>query len=289
MGEGAGKGAGRSADGWATSAVVRCPVCHKEHAYLATVLPCACGAPLAPPLLTDAPPEPLTRRSWSDEWVAVRCTSCGRQDEWPRPELGCSCGTVLRLAVRPVTAPPDTASSDTAVSDTAVPGTDAPDATAQGLTGRTAPDAAGPARPPAHIPLPRTAAAPRPAFRPMAIRTAGDVVSTAARYLKWLGFQDIVQPERRPASGIDLHGPGLIATVEATTRPAALRDIECLWLHGMSSAAACVFFSLSGYAQDARDRADELAVPLFALDLTGAPQPVNGPADELVSTGAAPA
>lgn len=250
MGEGAGKGARRGADEWATSAVVRCPVCLREHAYTATVLPCACGAPLAPPLLADAPPVLLTRRSWSDEWVTVRCASCGRQDEWPRPELGCSCGTVLRLAVRPVA------------------------------------DPAGP-RPPAHIPLPRTAATPRPAFRPMPIRTAVDVVSTAARYLEWLGFREIAQPQRRPASGIDLHGPGLIAAVEATTRPAALRDIECLWLHGMNSAAVCVFFSLSGYADDAHTRADALAVPLFALDLTGAPQPVNGPADELVSTGAA--
>ncbi|WP_327294488.1 MULTISPECIES: hypothetical protein [unclassified Streptomyces] len=261
-GEGAGTGAGRGAGERATSAVVRCPVCLEEHAYLATVLPCACGAPLAPPLLTDTPPVPITRRSWSDEWVAVRCAACGRQSEWPRPEIGCSCGTVLRLAVRPVTTPP-------AAPDTAAPGTAVPDTAAE--------DAAAP----------RAAAAPRPVFRPMAIRTAGDVVSAAARYLEWLGFRGIVQPERRPASGIDLHGPGLIATVEATTRPAVLRDIECLWLHGMSSASACVFFSLSGYTADARTRADDLAVPLFALDLTGAPQPVNRPADELVSTGAA--
>ncbi|MFJ5289451.1 hypothetical protein [Streptomyces sp. NPDC088348] len=274
MGERAGKGAGRGADEWATSAVVRCPVCRKEHAYLATVLPCACGAPLAPPLLTDAPPVPLTRRSWSEEWVTVRCASCGRQDEWPQPELGCSCGTVLRLAVRPVTASPDADAPGGQATDPADPDL-------------TAADSSTTARPPGHIPLPRTAAAPRPAFRPLTIRTAGDVVSAAARYLEWLGFREIVQPERRPASGIDLHGPGVIAAVEATTRPAALRDIECLWLHGMSSAAACVFFSLSGYADDARTRADELAVPLFALDFTGTPQPVNGPADELVSTGAA--
>lgn len=120
----------------------------------------------------------------------------------------------------------------------------------------------------------------------MTIRTAGDVVSAAERYLEWLGFDGVVRPQPRPASGIDLRGPRLVASVEATTRPATLRDIECLWLNGMSSAASCVFFSLSGYADDARARADELAVPLFALDLTGAPQPVNGPADELVSTGA---
>lgn len=47
-----------------------------------------------------------------------------------------------------------------------------------------------------------------------------------------------------------------------------------------------VFFSLAGYAQDARARADGLCIPLFVMDLTGTPQPVNGPADELLSTGA---
>lgn len=239
---GAGAGAG--------NALVRCPTCLREHAYTATVLPCACGAPLAPPLLKDAPPEPVTRRSWSDDWVQVRCGSCGRQDEWPQPELGCSCGTVLRIPVRRMSAPP-------APARPAPAGTAQPDATAG-----------------------------RPAFRPMTIRTARDAVTAAALYLQWLGFRDVQQPDRRPASGIDLRGPDLVATVEATTRPAALRDIECLWLNGLSASSVSVCFSLAGYADEARTRADELAVPLFVMDLTGAPQPVNGPASELVSTGA---
>jgi hypothetical protein len=36
---------------------------------------------------------------------------------------------------------------------------------------------------------------------------------------------------------------------------------------------------------DARDRADRLAVPLFVMDLTGTPQPVNDAADTLIRTG----
>ncbi len=234
-------------------ALVRCPDCLQEHTYTAPALPCACGAPLAPPLLTGAPPEPITHRTWSDGWVTVRCGSCGRQVEWPQPELGCSCGTVLRIPVRPVAAPPP---------------------------------APGNTRAPAHIPLPRTAATVRPPFRPTAIRTSRDAVSAAARYLEWLGFRDVLQPERRPASGIDLHGPGLVASVAATSGPAVLRDIECLWLNGLTTSSASVFFSLTGYADEARARADELAVALFVMDPTGAPQPVNGPADELVGAGA---
>ncbi|MBO0511774.1 hypothetical protein J0695_08105, partial [Streptomyces beijiangensis] len=136
---------------------------------------------------------------------------------------------------------------------------------------------------------PRTASTPRPAFRPEPVRTAYDAVTAASRYLGWLGFPDVVAtatPGKRPATGIDLRGPGLIATVDPATRPAALRDIECLWLHGLNSSSRTVFFSLTGYADDTRARAEELRIPLFVLDTEGAVRPANGPADELVSTGA---
>ncbi|MFF3325337.1 hypothetical protein [Streptomyces sp. NPDC002889] len=250
------------------SVPVRCPACRRDHLYAPPVFPCACGAPLAPPLLRDAPPEPITHRTWTDDWVTVRCLECDRQDQWPQPELGCSCGTVLRIRVRPAGAPPVPAS----------PSAPPPPGPAERRD---------PADGPTHIPLPRTAvAARRPSFRPVTIRTARDAVTAAAFYLKWLGFRDVVQPDVRPASGMDLRGPGLVAQVESSTRPATLRDIECLWLNGLSASAASVFFSLAGYADDARTRADALGIPLFVLDLTGCPQPVNGPADDLISVGA---
>ncbi|MFD9219534.1 hypothetical protein ACFWDI_05775 [Streptomyces sp. NPDC060064] len=238
---------------------VRCPACRRDHLYAPTLYPCACGAPLAPPMLRGAPPERITHRTWTDDWVTVRCQECGRQDQWPQPELGCPCGTVLRIPVRPVSAPLPTSPAATS---------------------------AAPLMRPAPIPFPRTVTAPRPTFRPVTIRTARDAVTAAALYLKWLGFRDVVQPEVRPSSGIDLRGPGLVAQVDPSTHPATLRDVECLWLNGLSISAASVFFSLAGYAEDARSRADHLGIPLFVMDLTGSPQPVNGPADELISTGA---
>ncbi|MEV0091290.1 hypothetical protein [Streptomyces sp. NPDC050738] len=242
----------------ATSVQVRCPACRREHDYAAPVYPCACGAPVLPPLTRGAPTEPITHRTWSEGWVTVRCTACGRQDQWPQPELGCGCGTVLRIPVEPVRA--EAVRTDSA-----------------------------PPPPPAHIPLPRTAAAPRPAFRPEPVRTAYEAVITAARYLTWLGFEGVAPtaaPGERPATGIDLRGHGLIASVDQAARPAALRDIECLWLHGLSSTSRTAFFSLTGYADDALARAEELRIPLFVLDPAGTARPSNGPADELVSTGA---
>ncbi|MFD4030365.1 hypothetical protein ACFWVP_07445 [Streptomyces sp. NPDC058637] len=232
------------------SVPVRCPVCSRDHAYVTPVYPCPCGSPTAPPLMRGAPVEPVTHRTWEDDWVSVRCHSCGRHDHWPYPELCCPCGTVLRIPVRPVA-----------------------------TRGLSAPPA------PTRTPLPRTAAHPRPAFQPLVIRTARDAVSAAALYLTWLGFRDVVQPEIRPTSRIDLRAAGLIAQVDSTTRATTLRDVECLWLNALNTSVSGVLFSLAGYADDARARADGLRIPLFVLDLTGTPQPVNGAADELVGTG----
>ncbi|MDQ1066671.1 hypothetical protein [Streptomyces canus] len=124
-------------------------------------------------------------------------------------------------------------------------------------------------------------APPRRAFQPITIRTARDAVTVTALYLRWLGYQDIRRADQRPPSGIGLAARGLLAQVDPTVRPASLRDVECLWLTAMTESAHCVYFSLAGYTTEARARADSLGVPLFVLDLTGTPQPVNSLADEL--------
>lgn len=129
--------------------------------------------------------------------------------------------------------------------------------------------------------------APRTPFRPRTIRTARDAVTAAALYLRWLGYRDIRRADQRPPSGIGLAAPGLVAQVDPAVRPASSRDVECLWLTAMTESAECVYFSLSGYAEEARARADTLSVPLFVLDLTGTPTPVNGPGLELAESGRA--
>ncbi|MGW5637197.1 hypothetical protein [Streptomyces sp. NPDC003832] len=121
----------------------------------------------------------------------------------------------------------------------------------------------------------------RPVFQPVTIRTARDAVTAAALYLRWLGYRDIRRADQRPPAGIGLAARGLLAQVDPTVRPAAARDVECLWLTAMTESSVCVYFSLAGYAADARTRADSLGVPLFVLDLTGTPQPVNSHADAL--------
>ncbi|WP_416963640.1 hypothetical protein [Streptomyces sp. Agncl-13] len=228
------------------SVPVRCPACRREHVYAAPSYPCVCGAPVAPPLDQRGVATVVTYRVWDEDWIAVRCAACGRLDEWPYPELGCPCGTLLRIPVAGAEPTSEPAARTTKVGA----------------------DTEG-----------------RPAFQPVTIRTARDAVTAAALYLRWLGYRDIRRADQRPPSGIGLAARGILAQVDPTVRPASLRDVECLWLTAMTESTECVYFSLAGYADDARARADALRVPLFVLDLTGTPQPVNDLADQLDAAG----
>ncbi|MEU0032668.1 hypothetical protein [Streptomyces sp. NPDC006333] len=335
----------------AESVPVRCPACRREHLFAASSYPCVCGAPVTPPLDRLADPVPVKHRVWDDDWVTVPCDACGREDEWPHPELGCACGTVLRIPVRGVrpgglrrppragiapgtAAEPDSDRDGTPARSPHTTGAHAPhtaEAPASPGAGTTtpraaevspepgagavparavdAPSAGGPAAddgrhaagppPDGEAPAapgsplapdrsrpPAAAPPPRPAFQPVTVRTARDAVTAAALYLRWLGYRDIRRADQRPPSGIGLAARGVMAQVDPTVRPASLRDVECLWLTAMSESTRCVYFSLAGYTDDARSRADLLGIPLFVLDLTGTPQPVNAPADDLVATGA---
>ncbi|MFJ9076077.1 hypothetical protein ACIRO3_12590 [Streptomyces sp. NPDC102278] len=293
---------------------VRCPTCRRENTYSAPVFPCACGSPVTPPLNLAAPTAPLTRRSWSDSWVAVRCEACGRESEWPRPEVGCAaCGTVALIPVHPPgsgdPAPPapgpvpeargmwgmrgprgDIRSEEPGAASGAGWSSFGADS-APGSAVPADPPAAGPpvAEPPAaDPPAAEPPAADRAPFRPVTIRTGRDAVVTAALYLRWLGFRDVRRPDGppTPAAAVDLRAPGVVAQVDPTTAPAGLRAVECVWLNGLTVSAASVYFSLAGYTTEARERADHLGIPLFVMDLTGMPQPVNDPADRLIASGA---
>lgn len=225
------------------SVPVRCPACRRAHRFTTPSYPCACGAPVAPPLDPGGVPGTVDHRSWREEWITLRCGCCGLRGEWPRPELGCPCGTVLRIPV-------------------------------------AGPGSAGPG---SAVPAGRSG---RAASRPVPVRTARDAVTAAVRYLRRLGHEDIRRADRRPPSGIALAGRGVLARVGPSDRPVTARDVECLWLTAMTESSACRYFSLTGYTGQARSRADTLRVPLFLLDLTGDPRPVNGPADTLDADGA---
>ncbi|GHE97129.1 hypothetical protein GCM10018785_72170 [Streptomyces longispororuber] len=259
---------------------VRCPVCRHEQAYAPPAFPCACGAPVVPPVAHGTAPTPVTERSWADDWVTVRCGSCGRATDWPRPELGCACGTVLRIPVLPEGSGPGPGRG---LGPQAGRGHGAGPEPEPGGSHGVAPEVglgltpegglgAGPAPGPGRGPEPGL-------FRPVPVRSARDAVTTAALYLRWLGYADVADAEAgrdgRPPSGARLTARGVVAHVEPSARPASLRDLECAWLTALTREALCVCFALCDFTPAARGRALELAVPLFRIPLSGVPQALN--------------
>jgi len=234
---------------------VRCPACGRDHNWTCPSFPCACGAPLAVPVLAGGRPERIEHPSWEDSWLELRCPACGRRAHWPQPEFDCPCGALLRLPV----GPGEPAGGEGQSAGGAAAG-----------AGRIAAPGAADRRPP---------------FRPLAIRTGKDALAAAAQYLRWLGFTDVRPAGDRTATGIDLRGDRLVAQVDPTTAPTGAGPVECLWLNCGHEDATGAFFSLAGYDHHALARADELGVPLFELDLTGTPQPVNRPATALLRDG----
>ncbi|MFR9722084.1 hypothetical protein ACL02R_01765 [Streptomyces sp. MS19] len=126
----------------------------------------------------------------------------------------------------------------------------------------------------------------RPPFGPVAIETAYDGVACAAEYLVWLGFWGVRGAVPRPPSGLDLRGPSVVGVVDQGTEPTGVRRIETLWLHAASANALPIAFSVAGFDAQARLCAERLRMPLFALELSGTPRPVNRAAESLFEEGA---
>ncbi|GHC52839.1 hypothetical protein GCM10010309_10340 [Streptomyces violaceochromogenes] len=256
-------------------------------------------------------PEPASPRACAADDAASADTAAAAEAA-PRPEASATAGATPHLRPttdprEPATADAPTATGDTSPADTAAPTDAAPhpeapttaDATPAAPptgTGDATSAAAGDSTPatstaPGDAASAHTSAAPadatpaRPPFRSVTIRTALDAVTATALYLRWLGYRGVRRADQRPPSGIGLAARGVVAQVDTAVRPAGLRDVECLWLTAMTESADGLYFSLAGYADDARARADALGVPLFVLDLTGTPRPVNAPAETLAATG----
>ncbi|MFI9326492.1 hypothetical protein ACIGZJ_02980 [Kitasatospora sp. NPDC052868] len=255
---------------------IRCPACRREHLYEPPSLPCPCGASLKVPLLRGGVPVQVRFRSWEDSWLNMRCPHCGRSDQWPQPEFTCNCGATVRLPVDRTTRLGGSATA--------------------GPLGVSGPQGSRPSSAhPLGAPVPAppggagTTATPwrrRAPFRPHPVRTSQDAVFTAARYLEWLGFEDLELTEAQERDGVTLLGSRMVAQVDTWTEPADVKSVECLWLQTLhAEEMAAAMFTLAGYSHQATVRGEQLLVALFSLDLAGVPQPANGAAEALMETG----
>ena len=118
---------------------------------------------------------------------------------------------------------------------------------------------------------------------PTLIRTPSDAELAAARWLRWMGFEDADITPDGPDGGIDVLGAGIIAQVKAemvkTGRPIVQQTF------GIARAAQCdgAVFSLSGFTTEAVQWAEEHGVALFEFDFQGEPQSVTVLADRWIT------
>ncbi|MEV5662910.1 hypothetical protein [Streptomyces flaveolus] len=221
------------------------------------------------------------------ETISVCCAACGRRHRYTAPSYPCVCGT-------PVAPPLDPRGAPTVVTHRAWDeewiGVRCSACGTESQWPR--PELGCPCGTVLCVPVDRTAAGRTgrppgsrvPAHRAVPIRTARDAVTAAVLYLRGLGHRDVRRADQRPTAGIGLAAPGIVAQVDPTVGPASARDVECLWLTAMAESAQGLYFSLAGYADDARARAGLLEVPLFVLDPSGVARPVNAPAVALDAT-----
>ncbi|MGV9889177.1 hypothetical protein [Streptomyces sp. NPDC003395] len=192
------------------------------------------------------------------ESVPVRCPSCRRERRYTAPAYACACGAAVVPPLDPAAVP--TAVTHRVWDEQWV----SLRCTACGRAGQwPQPELGCPCGTLVRIPVARDGTGP------------WDEVVAAARLLHRLGHRDVRRAGRRPPGGVALMSTGLLAHVTPGGRPAALRDVEILWLAAMARSARCVHFSGAGYTADARARADGLAVPLFALTAATPPRPLN--------------
>ncbi|MGW0818697.1 hypothetical protein ACWD00_36800 [Streptomyces viridiviolaceus] len=221
------------------------------------------------------------------ESIAVRCPACGRRHRYTAPSYPCACGAPVAPAL-------DAHGAATAVTHRAwdEEWVGVRCAACGGESQWPRPELGCPCGTVLCVPVDRAgtarggraSASRAPGRAAVPIRTALDAVTAAVLYLRELGHRDVRRADQRPTAGVGLAAHGIVAQVDPTVGPVSVRDVECLWLTGMADSARCVYFSLSGYAEEARARADRLGVPLFVLDPTGVPRPVNGPAVALDAT-----
>ncbi|GGV05829.1 hypothetical protein [Streptomyces spectabilis] len=231
-------------------------------------------------------------REMTTDGVPVRCPVCRHEQAYAPPAFPCSCGApVVPPVAYDAAATPVTERSwadDWVTVRCGACGREAdwprPEVGCTCGTVLRIPVRTEAASPPGPGPAP-----PRPAFRPVPVRSARDAVTTAARYLRWLGYADVrdavAGPEGRAPSGARLTARGVLAHVEPSARPASLRDLECAWLTALTHEVTCVCFALSDFTPEACERAAELGVPLFRIELDGVPAALNGAAEALAARG----
>ncbi|MEV0948194.1 restriction endonuclease [Rhodococcus sp. NPDC049939] len=116
------------------------------------------------------------------------------------------------------------------------------------------------------------------------IRTAADAESNAAKQMQRLGYGDATVLLGGAEGGIDVHSSSAYAQVKWRGDSAGRSNLQSLYgARGTSHGTKLLYFSGSGYTDEAVAYADEVGMALFRTEPDGETCPVGAHAPELVS------
>lgn len=113
--------------------------------------------------------------------------------------------------------------------------------------------------------------------------TARDAELIAAQWMVYWGYYDAKATPIGPDGGIDVIASRALAQVKHRNVKTSRTEINEFHGSAEGSGKDELYFSLSGYTQQALERADEKSIALFIFNSEGIPKPVNGPARRIAS------
>ena len=116
------------------------------------------------------------------------------------------------------------------------------------------------------------------------IASAEQAEWNAAEQMRWLGYWDAHCQPRGIDAGVDVVSAGALAQVKWRSAVAGRPELQRLYgAREDRRHLALLFFATSGYSEHAKQYADRVGIYLFVYDATGAIQPANYCASQLLA------
>lgn len=113
--------------------------------------------------------------------------------------------------------------------------------------------------------------------------SARDAEIIAARWMVYWGYYDAKATPIGPDGGLDVVASRALAQVKYRNVKTSRTEINEFHGSAEGSGKDELYFSLSGYTQQALERAEEKFIALFQFNNQGIPKPINAPAKRITS------
>ena len=114
------------------------------------------------------------------------------------------------------------------------------------------------------------------------IRSPEDAERAALKWMLDNGYPDSLLTSAGADGGVDVRSGSAVAQVKAEMKPIGRPTVQQLAGIGAVEKSKCLFFSLSGFTDEAVEWANNADVALFQFDLQGDPEPLNESASDVV-------